>query len=82
MQSLLIAASGKGCWANEEVSRLLELEEQFKGVKQIYMAISQLLTSKTHKQIGDKRRQLAARKTPAIRELARTKQSQEVSETG
>ena len=46
------------------------------------MAISQLLTSKTHKQIGDKRRQLAARKTPVIREQARTEPRQAAPVTG
>ena len=79
-----IAAStkGKGCWTNEEASRLLELEEKLKGEKRINMAISQLLTSKTHKQIGDKRRQLAARKTPVIREQARTEPRQAAPVTG
>ena len=73
---------GQNCWTYEEASRLLELEEKFKGEKRINMAISQLLTSKTHKQIGDKRRQLAARKTPVIREQARTEPRQAAPVTG
>lgn len=71
------AGQGHRAWTDEEVSLLLELESEFKGVKFIKKAISEHLTSKTLIQISDKRRALAKtaqRARPPVREKSITEQ--------
>uniref|UniRef100_A0A803VHT8 Reverse transcriptase domain-containing protein n=1 Tax=Ficedula albicollis TaxID=59894 RepID=A0A803VHT8_FICAL len=58
----------KRCWTKEEEEMLIKLEAQFEGHKNINKLIAEHITTKTNKQISDKRRLLPRKPDKEVEE--------------